>query len=73
LVDGGYTERYEPALQALREISYAKWREYDADDTLRFFSLRLREANMIKSSPQKIIANGADWRFLKEIKRELKT
>jgi NitT/TauT family transport system substrate-binding protein len=73
LVDGGYTKRYEPALQALREVSYAKWREYDAEDTLRFFSLRLHEANMIKSSPQKIIADGADWRFLKEIKRELKT
>jgi len=28
---------------------------------------------MIKSSPQKIIANGTDWRFLDELKRELKT
>jgi len=27
---------------------------------------------MIKSSPQKIIADGADWRFLDEIKREMK-
>ena len=44
LVDGGYTKRYEPALQALREISYAKWRDHDPEDTIRFFSLRLREA-----------------------------
>jgi len=28
---------------------------------------------MIKSSPQKIIADGTDWRFLDEIRRELKT
>jgi NitT/TauT family transport system substrate-binding protein len=28
---------------------------------------------MIKSSPQKIIADGTDWRFLNELKRELKT
>jgi NitT/TauT family transport system substrate-binding protein len=27
----------------------------------------------IKSSPQKIIADGTDWRFLDELKRELKT
>jgi NitT/TauT family transport system substrate-binding protein len=73
LVDGGYTKQYEPALQALKEISYAKWRDHDPEDTIRFFSLRLREGGMIKSSPQKIIANGTDWRFLNEIKRELKT
>jgi NitT/TauT family transport system substrate-binding protein len=73
LVKDGYTKQYEPALQALTEISYAKWRDHDPEDTIRFFSLRLREAGMIKSSPQKIIASGTDWRFLNEIKRELKT
>jgi len=26
----------------------------------------------IRSSPQKIIAEGTDWRFLNELKRELK-
>ena len=39
---------------------------------MRFYALRLREAGMIKSSPNKIIAQGADWRFLNELKRELK-
>ena len=29
-------------------------------------------AGMIKSSPQKSIAQGTDWRFLNELKRELK-
>ena len=33
--------------------------------------LRLREAGMIKSSPDRIIAEGADWRFLREVRREL--
>jgi NitT/TauT family transport system substrate-binding protein len=28
---------------------------------------------MIQSSPQQIIADGTDWRFLNELKRELKT
>jgi len=27
---------------------------------------------MIKSSPQKIIAHGTDWRFWRELKKELK-
>ena len=37
-----------------------------------FDALRLREAGMIKSTPNKIIADGTDWRFLNELKRELK-
>jgi NitT/TauT family transport system substrate-binding protein len=56
----------------MNEIQYASWREYDAEDTIRFYSLRLREAGMIKSSPNKIIAQGTDWRFFNELKRELK-
>jgi NitT/TauT family transport system substrate-binding protein len=72
LVDRGHTPQYEYARQALREIPYARWREYDPEDTVRFYSLRLNEAGMIKSSPQKIIAQGTDWRFLNELKKELK-
>ena len=72
LVDAGFTSRYEYALQTLNENTYDKWREYDAEDTIRFYALRLREAGFIKSSPQKIIADGTDWRILNELKRELK-
>jgi NitT/TauT family transport system substrate-binding protein len=72
LVDKGYTTRYDYALQALKEIPYDKWREYDPEDTVRFYALRLHEAGMLKSSPQKLIAQGTDWRFLNELKKELK-
>ena len=72
LVDGGFTERYDYALQTLSGLPYDKWREYDAEDTIRFYALRLHETGFIKSSPQKIIADGTDWRFLNELKRELK-
>ena len=72
LVDGGFTARYDYALQALSELPYDKWREYDAEDTVRFYALRLHEVGMIKTTPQKIIANSTDWRFLNELKRELK-
>jgi len=73
LVDGAYTKQYDYALQALKDIPYNKWREYDPEDTVRFYALRLREIGMIKSSPQNIIARGTDLRFLNELKRELKT
>jgi NitT/TauT family transport system substrate-binding protein len=72
LVDNGFTDRYDEALQMLSDLPYDKWREYDAEDTVRFYALRLHEAGMIKSSPQKIIADTTDWRFLNEVKGELK-
>ena len=72
LVDRGFTPRYDYAFEALRAISYDKWHEYDAEDTIRFYALRMHEAGMIKATPQKIIADGTDWRFLNELKRELK-
>ena len=59
-------------MEVLREIPYSRWREYDPEDTVRFYALRLNEVKMIKSSPQRIIARGTDWRFLSELKRELK-
>jgi NitT/TauT family transport system substrate-binding protein len=72
IVDGGFAERYDYALQTLTENPYNAWREFDAEDSIRFYALRLHELGMIKSSPQKIIADGTDWRFLNELKRELK-
>ena len=72
LVDGGFTPRYDYALQALSEVPYDKWREYDHEDTIRFYALRMHEVGFVKSTPQKIMADGTDWRFLDEIKRELK-
>jgi NitT/TauT family transport system substrate-binding protein len=72
LVDKGYTKTYEYALDAMKGIPYNRWREYDPVDTIRFYALRLQEAGMIKATPQKIIAQGTDWRFLNELKKELK-
>lgn len=72
LMDKGFAKNYEYALDAMKEIAYVKWREYDPEDTMRFYALRMQEVGMIKSSPQKIIAQGTDWRFLKELKKELK-
>ena len=64
---------YDYALQTLNEIRYDRWRDFDPEDSLRFYALRMQETGLIKSSPNKIIAEGTDWRFLNELKRELKT
>ncbi|MEK6210246.1 MAG: ABC transporter substrate-binding protein [Pseudomonadota bacterium] len=72
LVDKGYAPRYDHALQTIKDLPYDTWRTHDPEDTMRFFALRLHEVGMIKSSPQKIIAQGTDWRFLNELKKELK-
>ena len=72
IVDGGFTPRYDYAAQALGELPYDKWRDYDPEDTVRFYALRMHDVGFIRSSPQKIIADGTDWRFLNEVKRELK-
>ncbi len=72
LIDGGRAERYDYAFQTLSENPYDKWREYDPADTIRWYALRLHEVGLIKSSPKKIIAKNTNWRFLDELKRELK-
>jgi NitT/TauT family transport system substrate-binding protein len=72
IVDGGFTERYDYALQTLNENPYGQWREYDAEDSVRFYALRLHELGMIKRDPKRILADGTDFRFFDELKRELK-
>jgi NitT/TauT family transport system substrate-binding protein len=72
LADKGYEPRYEIGLEVVKGLPYRRWREPNPEDTMRFLALRLREVDMIKTAPQKLIAQGTDWRFLNEIKRELK-
>ena len=72
LVDGGFVDNYEYALQTLNDNPYGHWRDDDAEDTIRFYALRLHELGIIKKTPQKIIADGTDFRFFDELKRELK-
>jgi NitT/TauT family transport system substrate-binding protein len=72
IVERDFAKNYDYALQTIRSLPYGKWREFDAEDTLRFYTLRLKEVGMINSSPRKIIARGTDWRFLNDLKKELK-
>ena len=72
MVDGGFTQNYDYAVQTMKEIPYNRWREYDPEDTLRFYALRLHDIGMIGSSPEQLIQKGADWRYFNELKQELK-
>jgi NitT/TauT family transport system substrate-binding protein len=72
LVTKGFEPRYEIGLEVLKGLPYDRWRHADPEDTLRFHALRLHEVGMIKPTPQKVIAQGTDWRFLNQLKRELK-
>jgi len=68
----GYERRYALALEVFEGVRYDRWRQADPEDTVRFHALRLHEVGMIRSDPKKLIAQGTDWRFLNELKRELK-
>jgi NitT/TauT family transport system substrate-binding protein len=72
IVASGFTGSHDYALQALAETPYAKWREYEPEDALRFYALRMREVGMIKSTPNRIIAEGTSWQFFNQLKTELK-
>ena len=39
---------------------------------MRFYALRLHETGLIKTNPNKIIAENAVWRFFNELGSELK-
>jgi NitT/TauT family transport system substrate-binding protein len=72
LYERGYETRYPIGLEVMQGSAYSRWREANPEDTLRFYALRLHEVGMIKSTPQRLIAQGTDWRFLNELKREMK-
>jgi NitT/TauT family transport system substrate-binding protein len=72
LVDRGYAKNLEHAVQTIKELPYDKWHDYDPADTLRYYALRMHEGGMIKTSPQKILAQGTDWRFVNQLRKELK-
>jgi NitT/TauT family transport system substrate-binding protein len=71
MTDLGFS--HECALMILKDARYGLWREYDPEDSIRFFSLRLRELGVTKKTPQEVISGFTDWHFLEEIKSELRT
>jgi NitT/TauT family transport system substrate-binding protein len=72
LVERDFAAPYEHVLQTLKDVPFAQWREFDAEDSLRFFALRQHQIGMIRATPNELLARGTDWRFLNQLKQELK-
>ena len=72
VVAKGYTPEFDYAFPLIKGLPYNLWRTQNHEDSIRFYALRLHEAGMVRSSPKKLIADGTDWRFLNELKKELK-
>jgi NitT/TauT family transport system substrate-binding protein len=73
LVDRGFYKDYAASVEVLREVPYKRWREYDSADSLRFYALRLHEAGLVRSNPQKLLAENANWQFIEQLKREMRS
>jgi NitT/TauT family transport system substrate-binding protein len=65
--------KLDDVLQMVKELRYGTWRDFSAEDTARFFALRLRDIGMLKANPQKLLAQGTDWRFIDQLRKEMKT
>jgi NitT/TauT family transport system substrate-binding protein len=69
-------QRNTPELDILMDttamVSY-DWREFDPEETLRFFALKLGDVKLIKSTPQQIIAQGSEVAFMRQLRTELKS
>src|SRR5438552_5931980 len=48
------------------------WREFDPEETMRFFALRLSDAKLVKKSPQQIIADGVDFTYFRQLRKDLR-
>ena len=72
LVQKGFEPDYNIGLEVLKSLPFNRWRDADCEDTIRFYALRLHEVGMIKTAPNQLIAQGTNWRFVNELKRELK-
>ena len=73
MVSGGFAPNPGHAQRLLRDLPYGRWRDFDTEDSVRYYALRLKESGFIKSSPKKILAENTDWRFLNELRNELKS
>ena len=73
LVELRIVDRYEYALDTLKEVGFGAWRSYDPADAMRFHGIRLHDVGLIRSTPNELIDRGTDWRILNELRRELRT
>jgi len=59
------------AMGRIKDESF-DWSEYDPDDTVRFFALRVADAKLVKKTPQQILTDGADFTYFRQLRTELR-
>jgi NitT/TauT family transport system substrate-binding protein len=69
--DWGWVTPRSYAQRMLDTVPYDVWRDYQPEDSVRFYALHLREAGLIESTPEEIIEKGADFTYFNELKEEL--
>ena len=74
MVDRGYSDNFDYTCDILKEIPYRGiWRDFDPVDSVRFYALRLKQAGLITSTPEEILERGTDFRYLDQLKKELRS
>ena len=73
IVDRGFTNNYDYTCDILKEMPFDAWRDYDPVDSVRFYALRLKEAGILKSTPDEILEKGTDFRYLHQLRKELRS
>jgi NitT/TauT family transport system substrate-binding protein len=73
MVDRGYTNNYDYTCDILKELPYKVWRDYDPADSVRFYALRLKEAGILKATPDEIIKRGTDFRYFMQLQKEVQS
>jgi hypothetical protein len=68
-VAGGFAQNYDYALQVLLTYATMPGASSTRRSRFRFYARWLQEFGQLKSAPNAVIADGADWRFLNELKR----
>ncbi len=74
MVDRGYSKNFDYTCDILKEIPYNNiWQDFDPVDSVRFYALRLKQAGLIKSTPDEILERGTDFRYLTQLRKELQS
>ncbi|HEY2831129.1 MAG TPA: ABC transporter substrate-binding protein [Sporichthyaceae bacterium] len=71
LVAHGFTPNEGYAHTALHQMPYHIWRDFDPEDSVRFYTLRLKEAGIIDRTPAQIIKQATNFSYLAQLKLEL--
>lgn len=69
-VASGFLKDEALITQTMAMCTY-NWRDVEPEDTLTFFGLRLAAAKLIKSTPQQLIAMGADFAYMRRLRSQL--